>query len=234
MNQREHLRDLSAAHEAIWVDRLHGWLASPEHIAEAFSSAGFQEYRREVVRSRRDCRPLGGLWQGLDGSTGSVASLIWVNTLGARHAIVFVDIDGRLLEGERKETGMDTWWSELDDAVLGCLSEGAMEPAEIGRRLGFSEEAATSLIALLAREGKVRICLVAATALDNFVVRPRSFCCPFRKQPVTAEFCEERSGRRRVAVNWCSAFAPPTVISCARRCLELDRLPLAAEPASAA
>ena len=42
MNRREHLRDLSAAHEAIWVDRLHGWLASPEHIAEAFSSEGFQ------------------------------------------------------------------------------------------------------------------------------------------------------------------------------------------------
>lgn len=41
---------------------------------------------------------------------------------------------------------MDTWWSKLDDAVLRCLSEGALEPAEIGRRLGFSEEAATSLI----------------------------------------------------------------------------------------
>ncbi len=109
-----------------------------------------------------------------------------------------------------------------------------MEPAEIGRRLGFSEDAATSLITMLAREGKVRISLVAATAFDDFLECPRSFWCQFRKQPVTAEFREERSGRRRVAVNWCSAFAPPTSISCDRRCLELERLPLAAEPASAA
>jgi DNA-binding CsgD family transcriptional regulator len=57
---------------------------------------------------------------------------------------------------------METWWSELDDEVCRCLLQGALSPAEIGRRIGLSEDAATSLVTLLAQEGRVRICLVAA------------------------------------------------------------------------
>jgi DNA-binding CsgD family transcriptional regulator len=37
-----------------------------------------------------------------------------------------------------------------------------MTPAELGQRLGISEDGATSLVSHLAREGKVRICLVAS------------------------------------------------------------------------
>lgn len=56
---------------------------------------------------------------------------------------------------------MSDWWAEIDGAILGCLAGGArLSPAEIGRRVGMSEDAATSCLAMLAREGKVRISLV--------------------------------------------------------------------------
>ena len=56
---------------------------------------------------------------------------------------------------------MDDWWTEIDDDIVACLKEnGATAPAELGRRLGLSEGAATSLLSLLAGEGRVRICLV--------------------------------------------------------------------------
>jgi hypothetical protein len=48
-------------------------------------------------------------------------------------------------------------WRELDDAVLGYLALGDATPAEIGKQLGISEEAAVSIIAMLAAEGRVRI-----------------------------------------------------------------------------
>ena len=58
---------------------------------------------------------------------------------------------------------MEKWWSELDDAVLACLSEpGGMSPEEIGRRLGMSAAAAVSVLGMLAQEGRVRIARVEA------------------------------------------------------------------------
>ncbi len=58
---------------------------------------------------------------------------------------------------------MDEWWSEIDDAVVACLSEiGGTSPDEIGRRLGMSEEAAVSILGLLAQQGRVRIARVEA------------------------------------------------------------------------
>jgi DNA-binding CsgD family transcriptional regulator len=39
-----------------------------------------------------------------------------------------------------------------------------MSPAELGKRLGISEDGVTSLVSHLAREGKVRICLVEPAA----------------------------------------------------------------------
>jgi DNA-binding CsgD family transcriptional regulator len=55
------------------------------------------------------------------------------------------------------------FWGELDDDVLRCLSEtrGGLSPAEIGARIGISEDAAQSIVMMLAHEGKVRICSVA-------------------------------------------------------------------------
>lgn len=60
---------------------------------------------------------------------------------------------------------MDDWWTEIDNDILACLAgEGALAPAEIGFRLGISEGATTSLLSMLVREGKVRICLVELPA----------------------------------------------------------------------
>ncbi|HXH83989.1 MAG TPA: hypothetical protein VNN07_13825 [Candidatus Tectomicrobia bacterium] len=56
---------------------------------------------------------------------------------------------------------MDDWWTEIDRDVLAALAgNGAMAPADAGRGLGLSERAMTSVLSMLAQEGKVRICLV--------------------------------------------------------------------------
>ncbi len=41
-----------------------------------------------------------------------------------------------------------------------------MAPDELGRRLGMSEAGAASLVSALAREGKVRICLIELEEKD--------------------------------------------------------------------
>jgi hypothetical protein len=52
---------------------------------------------------------------------------------------------------------MDEWWREIDDAVLACFGQtGGTSPDEIGRRLGMSEEAAVSILSMLAQQGRVR------------------------------------------------------------------------------
>ena len=56
---------------------------------------------------------------------------------------------------------MEDWWDDLESEILATLrSDGPVEPAQLGRRLGISEDAAASLVSMLAREGKVRIRLV--------------------------------------------------------------------------
>ncbi len=58
---------------------------------------------------------------------------------------------------------LESWWTTVDDETLQCLAEhGPMSPDELGKRLGMSEHAAASLVSHLVREGKARICLVAA------------------------------------------------------------------------
>jgi predicted ArsR family transcriptional regulator len=53
---------------------------------------------------------------------------------------------------------MDEWWNEVDEVILACLDEtGEMSPSEIGCRLGMSEEAAASVLGMLAQAGRVRI-----------------------------------------------------------------------------
>ena len=59
----------------------------------------------------------------------------------------------------------EDWWVTVDAETLRCLADnGPMSPADLGKRLGISEEGATSLISHLVREGKVRICLIASAA----------------------------------------------------------------------
>ena len=69
--------------------------------------------------------------------------------------------DQRVLDAEWNTHDMDDWWSGIDEDVRRCLMDQApLTPGEIGRRLGISEGAATSLLCVLAGAGKVRICLV--------------------------------------------------------------------------
>ena len=59
----------------------------------------------------------------------------------------------------------DDWWGELDASVLGYLAErGGASPDEIGRAVGLSPGSATSVLAMLVNEGKVRITRVEAVA----------------------------------------------------------------------
>jgi hypothetical protein len=82
-----------------WIEQEHGWAATPEDIVTVLSNEGFEECKREQTTSRRDRRSAGGLWQGVNPRTGSVASAIWVNRPAWPHDIVFIEVDGESLAG---------------------------------------------------------------------------------------------------------------------------------------
>ena len=63
------------------------------------SNEGFEECKREQTTSRRDRHPAGGVWQGVNPRTGSVASAIWVNRAAWPPALVFIEVDGESLTG---------------------------------------------------------------------------------------------------------------------------------------
>jgi hypothetical protein len=77
-----------------WIEAENGWSAALEDIMDALSKDGFEECKRETTTSRRDLRPTGGVWQGVNAGTGSVASAIWVGRPARARATVFVAIDG--------------------------------------------------------------------------------------------------------------------------------------------
>jgi DNA-binding IclR family transcriptional regulator len=52
------------------------------------------------------------------------------------------------------------WWGELDAQVLDCLRDGPQSPRELARRLNLSPGGATSVLLMLAAEGKVRVTAV--------------------------------------------------------------------------
>ena len=53
---------------------------------------------------------------------------------------------------------MVDWWSETEHDIAECLGrDGALSPAELGRRVGVSETEAAMFLCMLAQEGKVRI-----------------------------------------------------------------------------
>ena len=63
------------------------------------------------------------------------------------------------------ELDPDNWWDALDGEILDRLREhGSATVSELSRELGLSEEAATAFLAMLAREGKVRIVRVELAA----------------------------------------------------------------------
>ena len=91
---RSGLDDLRAIGRMTWIEAERGWSAAFDEIVEAFAHDGFEECKREVTTSRRDTRPTGGVWQGLNTHTGSVASAIWVTRGAWPQAVVFITVDG--------------------------------------------------------------------------------------------------------------------------------------------
>ena len=62
---------------------------------------------------------------------------------------------------ERQSADPRDWWGAIDGEILHCLAaHGTMTLGDVCEALGVSEGEATSFLAMLAREGKVRICQV--------------------------------------------------------------------------
>jgi hypothetical protein len=99
MHESSGLDDLRARGGMGWIDEEKGWAAAPDDIMGALSKDGFDECKRETTTSRRDILPAGGVWQGINSHTGSVASAIWVNRPTSSQAIVFITIDGVAVTG---------------------------------------------------------------------------------------------------------------------------------------
>ena len=91
------LDELRGQGRMTWIDAEQGWAGAPEEIVNALSSDGFEECKREVTTSRRDSRPAGGVWQGINTRTGVVASVIWVNRPPWPDAMIFITVDGESL-----------------------------------------------------------------------------------------------------------------------------------------
>jgi len=89
------LAELRRQGRMTWMELENGWVAAPEDILTALAEDGFAECKRELTTSRSDSRPAGGVWQGVDARTATVASAIWVNRPGWQQAIVFIDVDGQ-------------------------------------------------------------------------------------------------------------------------------------------
>ena len=63
---------------------------------------------------------------------------------------------------------MDGWWSEIDGDVRSCLERfGPMSPGEIAQQLRLSEGAVSSVLSMLAQEGKLRIARVELPPRDD-------------------------------------------------------------------
>jgi DNA-binding Lrp family transcriptional regulator len=59
---------------------------------------------------------------------------------------------------------MIDWWSETDHAILECLlAAGPMSPEDLSRRIGLSPGETSAFVAMLVREGRIRIRLVELT-----------------------------------------------------------------------
>jgi hypothetical protein len=93
------LNELRERGKMHWSQNDQAWAAEPRDVVEALAHEGFAEYKLAVTRSRRDRPPTGGVWQGLNLQTGAVASAIWVQRAPDADSIVFIDIDGELIDG---------------------------------------------------------------------------------------------------------------------------------------
>jgi hypothetical protein len=107
-DQMSNLDALRQQGQMTWSEHEQGWNGTPDEIFRALGADGFDECKREMTTSRRDCRPVGGVWQGVNATTKSVASLIWVVRPAVQPAMLFLEIDGEAIAspgrmpGERK------------------------------------------------------------------------------------------------------------------------------------
>jgi hypothetical protein len=88
------LNDLRDQGRMTWSERARGWVGPLREILGALEDDGFDECKCEMTTSRRDSFPACGVWQGVNSSTGSVASAVWVNRQKTQGAMVFIEIDG--------------------------------------------------------------------------------------------------------------------------------------------
>ncbi|MGH7277691.1 MAG: hypothetical protein ACREJG_03300 [Candidatus Rokuibacteriota bacterium] len=93
------LDELRAQGGMRWMPGERGWLAALEDVLTALSTDGFAECKREMTTSRRDSRPAGGVWQGINTRTGSVASAVWVERPTSAQPVMFITIDGESVTG---------------------------------------------------------------------------------------------------------------------------------------
>jgi DNA-binding IclR family transcriptional regulator len=59
---------------------------------------------------------------------------------------------------------VDGSWPEIDGEILDSLRSGPKSPRDLGRELGLSTAGVTSLLLMLASEGKVRVTRVELTS----------------------------------------------------------------------
>ena len=102
MSNLDVLRDQG---QMTWSEHEQGWNGTPDDIFRALGADGFQECKREMTTSRRDCRAVGGVWQGVNSRTKSVASLIWVVRPAMLPAMLFLEIDGEAIPSSGRELG---------------------------------------------------------------------------------------------------------------------------------
>ena len=68
---------------------------------------------------------------------------------------------------------MEDWWTGLDEDMMRCVArDGIATPIDIALELGMSEAAVGSLLAMLVREGRLRIALVAVPVAPARVATP--------------------------------------------------------------
>jgi DNA-binding transcriptional ArsR family regulator len=74
-------------------------------------------------------------------------------------------MEERIGRSPADELDPENWWGAIDGEILDCLRQhGSATVGELSEELGLSEGAATAFLAMLAREGRVRILRVELVA----------------------------------------------------------------------